>query len=43
LNLDPRAGVATNNLASLYASDDSKLDAALQLAQTAKAQGACCA
>jgi tetratricopeptide (TPR) repeat protein len=34
----PRAGVASNNLAYAYASRGEKLDAALQLAQTAKQQ-----
>jgi len=37
LRLDPRAGVAANNLAWIYAERGSNLDIALQLAQTAKA------
>ncbi len=37
LDVDPRAAVAANNLAWLYAQDNEKLDIALQLAQTAKA------
>jgi tetratricopeptide (TPR) repeat protein len=36
LALDPRAAVAANNLAWLYAESGEKLDQALQLAQTAK-------
>jgi len=38
LEIDPRAAVAANNLAMMYADDGQQLDAALQLAQTAKAQ-----
>ena len=38
LQLDPRAAVAANNLAWDYANNGGNLDAALQLAQTAKAQ-----
>ncbi len=34
----PRAAVAANNLAWLYAEDNEKLDTALQLAQTAKSR-----
>ncbi len=37
LDVDPRAAVAANNLAWLYARNNEKLDTALQLAQTAKA------
>ena len=37
LALDPRAAVAANNLAQLYAERNGDLDVALQLAQTAKA------
>jgi len=37
LSLDPRAVVASNNLAELYSSKNENLDQALQLAQTAKA------
>jgi putative PEP-CTERM system TPR-repeat lipoprotein len=37
LQLDSRAAVAANNLAWIYAEQGDKLDAALQLAQTAKA------
>jgi tetratricopeptide (TPR) repeat protein len=37
LRLDPRAGVAANNLAWIYAERGANLDTALQLAQTAKA------
>ena len=37
LRLDPRAGVAANNLAWIYAERGANLDMALQLAQTAKA------
>jgi tetratricopeptide (TPR) repeat protein len=36
LAIDPRAGVAANNLAFRYAQDGGNLDVALQLAQTAK-------
>jgi putative PEP-CTERM system TPR-repeat lipoprotein len=36
LKIDPRAGVAANNLAFRYAEDGGNLDTALQLAQTAK-------
>jgi tetratricopeptide (TPR) repeat protein len=35
---NPRAGVAANNLAFIYATRGTNLDAALQLAQTAKQQ-----
>src|SRR5262249_38511065 len=35
LSIDPRAGVAANNLAYLYVSANDRLDEALQLAQTA--------
>ena len=38
LQLNPRAAVASANLAWLYAEQDSNLDVALQLAQTAKEQ-----
>jgi tetratricopeptide (TPR) repeat protein len=38
LEIDPRAAVAANNLAWLYAERNENLDIALQLAQTAKAQ-----
>ena len=38
LEIDPRAAVAANNLAMMYADQGEQLDAALQLAQTAKAQ-----
>jgi tetratricopeptide (TPR) repeat protein len=38
LEIDPRAGVAANNLAMIYADSGQQLDTALQLAQTAKAQ-----
>ena len=38
LEIDPRAPVAANNLAWMYAVDGQQLDIALQLAQTAKAQ-----
>jgi len=38
LQIDPKAGVAANNLAYLYAEDGGNLDVALQLAQTAKEQ-----
>jgi tetratricopeptide (TPR) repeat protein len=38
LAIDPRAPVAANNLAMMYADDGEQLDMALQLAQTAKAQ-----
>ena len=38
LEIDPRAAVAANNLAWIYAEQGQKLDIALQLAQTAKAQ-----
>jgi tetratricopeptide (TPR) repeat protein len=38
LALDPRAAVAANNLAWIYAESGSNLDQALQLAQTAKAR-----
>jgi Flp pilus assembly protein TadD len=38
LQLDPRAPVAANNLAWIYAEQGANLDVALQLAQTAKAQ-----
>ena len=34
-SIDPRAGVAANNLAYIYVSTDKQLDEALQLAQTA--------
>jgi Flp pilus assembly protein TadD len=37
LEFDPRAGVAANNLAWMYADAGESLDLALQLAQTAKA------
>jgi tetratricopeptide (TPR) repeat protein len=37
LDLDPRAAVAANNLAYMYADEGSNLDVALNLAQTAKA------
>jgi tetratricopeptide (TPR) repeat protein len=37
LSLDPRAGVAANNLAWIHAERGTSLDTALQLAQTAKA------
>ena len=37
LEIDPRAAVAANNLAQMYADRDGDLDLALQLAQTAKA------
>ena len=37
LKLDPRAGVAANNLAWIYAERGASLDTALQLAETAKA------
>ncbi len=36
LKIDPRAAVAANNLAFRYAQDGGNLEAALQLAQTAK-------
>ena len=38
LEIDPRAGVAANNLAWLYADKNENLNVALQLAQTAKSQ-----
>jgi len=38
LEIDPRAAVAANNLAWIYAEEGQQLDTALQLAQTAKAQ-----
>jgi putative PEP-CTERM system TPR-repeat lipoprotein len=38
LQIDPRAAVAANNLAWIYAESGDKLDAALELAQTAKSQ-----
>jgi putative PEP-CTERM system TPR-repeat lipoprotein len=38
LQIDPRAAVAANNLAWLYANTGANLDVALQLAQTAKSQ-----
>ena len=38
LQIDPRAAVAANNLAWMYAADGGNLDVALQLAQTAKSQ-----
>jgi tetratricopeptide (TPR) repeat protein len=38
LDIDPRAAVAANNLAWMYAEEGQQLDIALQLAQTAKAQ-----
>jgi tetratricopeptide (TPR) repeat protein len=38
LEIDPRAAVAANNLAMIYADQGQQLDTALQLAQTAKAQ-----
>jgi len=38
LEVDPRAPVAANNLAWIYAEEGQQLDTALQLAQTAKAQ-----
>ncbi len=38
LAIDPRAAVAANNLAWIYAESGDSLDLALQLAQTAKAQ-----
>jgi tetratricopeptide (TPR) repeat protein len=38
LEIDPRAPVAANNLAWMYAEQGQQLDEALQLAQTAKAQ-----
>jgi tetratricopeptide (TPR) repeat protein len=38
LEIDPRAAVAANNLAWMYAQEGQQLDIALQLAQTAKAQ-----
>lgn len=38
LQIDPRAAVASNNLAWMYAAGSGNLDVALQLAQTAKAQ-----
>jgi tetratricopeptide (TPR) repeat protein len=38
LQINPRAAVAANNLAWLYAEQNTNLDVALQLAQTAKAQ-----
>jgi Tfp pilus assembly protein PilF len=38
IRLDPRAAVAANNLAWLYAEQGQNLDAALQLAQSAKAE-----
>jgi tetratricopeptide (TPR) repeat protein len=38
LQLDPRAPVASNNLAWIYAEEGTNLDAALTLAQNAKAQ-----
>jgi len=38
LEIDPRAAVAANNLAWMYAEEGQQLDIALQLAQTAKAQ-----
>ena len=38
LEIDPRAAVAANNLAWIYAQDGGNLDIALQLAQTAKSQ-----
>lgn len=37
IELDPRAGVAANNLAWLYVERGENLDVALQLAQSAKA------
>ncbi len=37
MTLDPRAPVAANNLAWIYAESGANLDVALQLAQTAKA------
>ena len=36
LDIDPRAAVAANNLAWIYAEQGANLDVALQLAQTAK-------
>ena len=38
MKISPRAGVAANNLAFIYATRGTNLDAALQLAQTAKQQ-----
>jgi tetratricopeptide (TPR) repeat protein len=38
LELNPKAAVAANNLAWMYAESDQSLDIALQLAQTAKSQ-----
>jgi len=38
LEIDPRAAVAANNLAWMYAEEGQQLDVALRLAQTAKAQ-----
>jgi tetratricopeptide (TPR) repeat protein len=38
VKISPRAGVAANNLAFIYATRGTNLDAALQLAQTAKQQ-----
>jgi len=38
VEVDPRAAVASNNLAYFYARDNQQLDRALQLAQAAKAQ-----
>jgi tetratricopeptide (TPR) repeat protein len=38
LEIDPRAAVAANNLAWMYAEEGQQLDIALQLSQTAKAQ-----
>ena len=38
LAINPRAPVAANNLAWMYAEEDGNLDVALQLAQTAKSQ-----
>jgi Flp pilus assembly protein TadD len=37
MELDPRAAVAANNLAWMYAEEGNNLDVALQLAQTARA------
>jgi tetratricopeptide (TPR) repeat protein len=38
LRIDPSAAVASNNLAYLYAQEDTNLDVALSLAQNAKAK-----